>query len=163
STYDSLSYANRVSDFFNADSVIQGTGGAFFHESIFDESVDYDPDVAIVAFGTNDWGHFSSHEELRAAARGFLDSFAKRFAGKKLFGISPIWRGNTEAPRATGHFSEVCDTVKQEILSHGLILIEGETLTPSIPDFYSDKYLHPNGLGFGIYAENLCKILKNYI
>jgi hypothetical protein len=53
--------------------------------------------------------------------------------------------------------------VKQEILSHRLVLIEGETLTPSIPDFYSDKYLHPNGLGFGIYAENLCKILKNYI
>ena len=163
STYDSLSYANRTSDFFNADSVIQGTGGAFFHESIFDESVDYDPDVAIVAFGANDWGHFSSHEELRKAARAFLDKFAERFAGKKLFGISPIWRGNTEAPRATGYFSEVCDTVKQEILSHGLILIDGETLTPSIPDFYSDKYLHPNGLGFGIYAENLCKILKNYI
>lgn len=163
STYDSLSYANRTSDFFNADSVIQGTGGAFFHESIFDESVDYDPDVAIVAFGTNDWGHFSSHDELREAARAFLDKFAERFAGKKLFGISPIWRGNTDAPRATGAFCEVCDTVKQEILSHGLVLIEGETLTPSIPDFYSDKYLHPNGLGFGIYAENLCKILKNYI
>lgn len=163
STYDSLSYANRVSDFFNADSVIQGIGGAFFHESIFDSAVNYDPDVAVVAFGTNDWGHFSSHEELRAAARGFLDLFAERFAGKKLFGISPIWRGNASAPRATGYFSEVCDTVKQEILAHGITLIEGETLTPSIPDFYSDGYLHPNGLGFGIYAENLCKILKNYI
>ena len=163
STYDSLSYANRVSDFFNADSVIQGTGGAFFHESIFDSSIDYDPDIAIVAFGTNDWGHFSSHSELHKAAKEFLDLFIKRFAGKKLFGISPIWRGNTELPRATGHFSEVCDTVKKEIIAHGLILIEGETLTPHIPDFYSDKYLHPNGLGFGIYAENLCKILKNYI
>lgn len=66
STYDSLSYANRVSDFFNADSVIQGVGGAFFHPSIFDEAIDYDPDS------------LSSHSELTTGAfRRATTSFAR--------------------------------------------------------------------------------------
>lgn len=164
STYDSLSYANRVSDFFNASSVIQGVGGAFFHESILDPALDYDPDIAIVAFGTNDWGRYTSHEELKTRTKAFLDLFCARFEGKKLFGISPIWRGNSpDELRATGYFHEVCKTVKEEIVKHGIVLIDGQTLTPSIPDFYSDKYLHPNGLGFGIYAHNLCKFLKDRI
>jgi hypothetical protein len=164
SHYDSLSYANRVSDFFNAESVIQGVGGAFFHENIFDPSIDFDPDVALVAFGTNDWGRFESIDELIEHTSKFLDAFADRFAGKKLFGISPIWRGNpSDEIRKTGYFKDVCEAVKNQIKAHGITLIEGEYLTPHMPDFYSDQYLHPNGLGFGIYAENLCKALKDQI
>lgn len=163
SHYDSLSYANRVSDFFNAYSVVQGVGGAFFHESIFDPEIDYDPNVVIFAFGTNDWVHYGNIEELRTHASRFIEAVAKRFEGKKIFGISPTWRDNVQKPRTSGYFKDVCDTVKEEISAHGVTLIEGEYLTPHIPDFYSDKELHPNGLGFGIYAENLCKILKNYI
>lgn len=164
SHYDSLSYANRVSDFFNAESIIQGIGGAFFHEDIFDPSVDFDPDVALVAFGTNDWGHFESIDALTEHTSKFLDAFSERFAGKKLFGLSPIWRGNpADEIRRTGYFKDVCKVVKEQIKAHGITLIEGENLTPHMPDFYSDKYLHPNGLGFGIYAENLCKALKDKI
>lgn len=164
SGYDSLSYANRVSDFFNADSVIQGVGGAFFHEDIFDPEINYDPDAVIVAFGTNDWGRFKSANELREHTSKFLDALTSRFAGKQIFGLSPIWRANDENElRATGYFRDVCAIVKNEITAHGMVLIEGEYLTPHIPDFYSDGYLHPNGLGFGIYAANLCKILKEYL
>lgn len=164
SHYDSLSYANVVSDFFNADSIIQGVGGAFFHEDIFDSDISYDPDAVIVAFGTNDWGRFESATELRKHACKFLDALTTRFKDKKIFGISPIWRANAESEcRATGYFKDVCKIVKEEILSHGMVLIEGEYLTPHIPDFYSDGYLHPNGLGFSIYAKNLCRILENHL
>ena len=163
STYDSLSYANRVSDFFNADSVIQGVGGAFFHPSIFDEAIDYDPDFVIFAFGTNDWGIQKSHDELRANAAAFIEAITKKFAGKKIFGLSPIWRGNSGELKPAGYFVDVCKTVKEEIVKHGVTLIDGETLTPHMTDFFADLYLHPNGLGFGVYAENLCKQLKEYI
>ena len=163
STYDSLSYANRVSDFFNADSVIQGVGGAFFHPSIFDPDIEYDPDIVIFAFGTNDWCHASSHEELRTNTAEFIKALKARFVGKKIFGISPIWRGNSGELKPAGYFVDVCKTVKEEIVAQGVTLIDGETLTPHMTDFFSDLYLHPNGLGFGIYAENLCKVLKSYI
>ena len=163
SHYDSLSYANRVSDFFNANSVIQGVGGAFFHENIFDPAIDFDPDAAFVAFGTNDWGRFASIDELIEHTSKFLDAFAERFAGKKLFGISPIWRGNSGELKPAGYFKDVCAVVKDQIKAHGITLIDGETLTPHMTDFFSDLYLHPNGLGFGIYAQSLCKALKDQI
>jgi lysophospholipase L1-like esterase len=163
STYDSLSYANRVSDFFNADSIIQGVGGAFFHPTIFDDAIDYDPDIVIFAFGTNDWGIQKSHDELCANTAAFIEAITKKFAGKKIFGLSPIWRGNSGELKPAGYFPDVCKTVKEEILKHGVTLIDGYQLTPHMTDFFSDLYLHPNGLGFGVYAENLCKILKEYI
>ncbi len=163
STYDSLSYANRVSDFFNADSVIQGIGGGFFHESIFDSEIDFDADVVIFAFGTNDWGRQGSPEELRANTAAFIEAVTAKFAGKKIFGLSPIWRGNSGELKPAGYFVDVCKAVKEEIVSHGVTLIDGETLTPHMTDFFSDLYLHPNGLGFGVYAESLCKVLNKYI
>ena len=163
STYDSLSYANRVSDFFNADSIIQGVGGAFFHPTIFDDAIDYDPDIVIFAFGTNDWGIQKSHDELRANTAAFIEAITKKFTGKKIFGLSPIWRGNSGELKPAGYFTDVCEIVKQEIVAHGATLIDGYQLTPHMTDFFSDLYLHPNGLGFGIYAESLCKILKQYI
>lgn len=163
SGYDSLSFAIQVSDFFNAESVIQGIGGAFFDESIFDPDIDFEPDAVIVAFGTNDWGARKSLEEIASHANAFLSLVAKRFEGKKLFAISPIWRANAAELRASGYFCEVCDAVKLEIAKNNFTLIDGYLLTPHMPDFYSDKYLHPNAVGFGVYAHNLCKVLKDRI
>ena len=164
SGYDSLSYAYRVSRFFNADSVIHGVGGGMFHETIFDEDVPYDPDIVVIAFGTNDWGRFKSLDALKEQASKFLGAIAKKYAGKKIFALSPIWRANEETEvRATGTFNEVCEAVKGEINNAGIILIDGLTLVPHHSDFFADLYLHPNALGFGIYAENLIKQMQKYL
>ena len=163
SGYDSLSYAYRVSRFFNADSVIHGVGGGFFHETIFDADVPYDPDIVVIAFGTNDWGRFRTLDALKEQAAKFLGAIAKKYAGKKIFAISPIWRADTENPRATGTFEDVCSAVKTEITNAGIILIDGLTLVPHHSDYYADVYLHPNALGFGIYAENLIRQMQKYL
>ena len=42
----------------------------------------------------------------------------------------------------------------------GLFVVDGIPLTPHISDFFADEILHPNDLGFGFYAENLLKVLK---
>lgn len=161
SGYDSLSYAYRVSRFFNADSVIHGVGGGFFDESILDDELEYDPDVIVIAFGTNDWGHFSSIEALEAAAESFFDKLCKKYSDKVIFAISPIWRADNNLIKASGSFPAVCETVKEQILAHGVILVDGLSMVPHLPEFYSDKYLHPNALGFGVYAENLIKAMRN--
>ena len=54
SDINSLAYTYRVSDHFNAESIIQGTGSACFAESTL-EKLDFDPDTVFVAYGTNDW------------------------------------------------------------------------------------------------------------
>ena len=163
SGYDSLSYAYRVSRFFNAETIIHGVGGGFFDESVLDDELEFDPDIIIIAFGTNDWGHYKTIDALRDETKKFFDKLCSRYEGKKIFAISPIWRADNNLIKASGSFPDVCDTVKEQILAHSIILVDGLSMVPHLPEFYSDKYLHPNALGFGVYAENLIKTLNNNI
>lgn len=163
STWDTLSYAENVTRFFNAESVIQGIGGAVYHNTTFDEAIEFDPDIVIVAYGTNDWTIYPTLDLGREHCTQFLDKLVKRYGNKKLFGISPIWRADKDTDMAMGSFKACTDYIKEEIQAHGMILIDGETLTPHVKDFYSDEFLHPNTSGFGIYALNLIAQLQKHI
>lgn len=154
-SYDSLSYANRTSLFFNAESVIQGICGAYFHESTFDR-INFDPDWVIVAYGTNDFGKHSTFEELRAHASTYLGLIAKEYCGKRLLYISPIWRERQEKPM--GSFRECREALIDEAIKAGFSHIDGLTLVPNDPAFFTDG-LHPDNLGFSFYAESLCRQL----
>lgn len=162
--WDSLSFAYGVSGFFNADSMIQGIGGAVFHETTFDEELEFEPDMICVAYGTNDWEFNATKEELREHTARYLDKLTSRYAGRKIFGISPIWRADTAQNKPMGSFEECCDIVKDEIKKHNMILIEGEKMVPHLPEFFDDGFLHPNDIGFGIYTQNLvAEIVKKNI
>lgn len=164
STWDSLSYAYHVSRFFNAESVIQGIGGAYYHATTFDDAIDFDPDIVIVAYGTNDWGHYKTIADGRWHCQRFLDQVVTKYNKKKIFGISPIWRADhVKRKTSMGSFEACKSYVKDEIINHNMILIDGETLTPHLPAFYSDEYLHPDTKGFGIYALNLISELQKYV
>ncbi len=162
SGFDSLSYAWRVARFFDADIWNPGVGGNVFLEDFVDSKPDFVPDVVIVALGTNDWSTWETLEELEAHATEFLTRVCENYKGAKIFAISPIWRAEEFGRRQMGSFEECCNTVKDCIAKLPIRLIDGYTLTPHIGDFYTDG-LHPSGLGFGIYAENLIKILSKEI
>ncbi len=154
-TYDSFAYAPRVSRFFNANSVIQGIGGAYFHESTFDP-LPLDPDWVIVAYGTNDFGHYASLEELRAHASTHLRLIAEEYRGKRVIYISPIWREKQE--KSMGTFQQAREALIDEATKLGLEHVDGLTLVPADPAFFTDG-LHPDNLGFSFYAESLCRQL----
>ena len=161
SDHDSLSYAIRTARFFNAECVIQGIGGAYFAEDTFD-SIDFDPDIVSVAYGTNDFGHYKTLDELRSHANAHFSLIANEYKSKKLFFISPIWRDHREG-KAMGSFEECRAVVIEEAERLGFIHIDGLTLVPPLPVFYQDEYLHPNDNGFSVYAENLILALKDHI
>ena len=164
STWDSLSYAYHVSRFFNAESVIQGIGGAYYYDTTFDEAINFNPDIVIIAYGTNDWGHgHKTVEAGRVHCSKYLDMLVARYGDKKLFGISTIWRADDDQITSMGSFESCVSYVKEEIVNHGMTLIDGQTLTPHLPDFYSDKFLHPDTKGFGIYALNLIAELQKHL
>ena len=155
--YDSLSYANRVSRYFNADSVIQGVGGACFYEDCL-ESIPYDPEWVIVAYGTNDFSKYKTAEELKARLYPYMAKLHKLYGDKKVFVISPIWREN-QTPKAELTFEETRAEIIAEAKKYGFIHIDGGTLMPPMPLLYTDG-LHPNDNGFSIFAENLIAALK---
>ncbi len=159
SHHDPASYAWRVTRHFNADSVICGVGGGIFHGSVFDR-IDFDPDVVFVAFGTNDFGHYKTLGELRAAVKDFLSQVAAEYAGKKLFYISPVWRAAQEKPM--GSFA-ACRAAEIEVATAcGFTHIDGLKLVPPGEEYFTDG-LHPEDNGFSFYAENLLIALRPYL
>ena len=62
-----------------------------------------------------------------------------------------------------GTFENACAIVKEEAEALGLTVIDGLTLVPPMPEFFADEYLHPNDLGFGVYAENLIRALNQHL
>lgn len=162
SYYDTASYAWRVSQFFDADSIIQGIGGAYYLADSFDR-LSFDPDMVVVAYGTNDFGHYPTLDAMRGQVSGFLDQLADAYAGKgkKIFVLSPIWRGKREGKKM-GSFADCRALVAEEAERRGMIHIDGLTLVPPRPDLFADGYLHPNEAGFGYYAQNLIAQMQRY-
>ncbi|MCQ2433282.1 MAG: SGNH/GDSL hydrolase family protein [Clostridia bacterium] len=151
-SYDSLYYANIVSRHLNAESVIQGVGGTIFAPETVDTPA-FDPDMVFVALGTNDFSAFNSNlDRVYAAADEFLKKVGTIYAGKKLYCISPIWSDRKDKQEA---FDSFCTKLQNVIRSCGFTLIDGYALVPHQSDFYSDEWLHPNALGFTIFAERL--------
>ena len=161
SSLDSYSYAYRVSNFFNAESVIQGIGGAYYNEESFDE-IDFDPEVVFVAYGTNDFGHYKTYDEFRFHCEAHLALIADAYKDKKVFVLSPIWRDKREG-KAMGSFDGCIDIVKNGADKYGLNYIDGLKLVPPMASLFQDEYLHPNDNGFSLYAENLIKELLGKI
>lgn len=161
SKFDSLSYAWRVTNFFNADSVINGIGGAFYQPETFDK-IDFDPEIVIVAYGTNDACRFD-YEGMKARTTAHLDLIKGEYGDKKVVIISPIWRAKADGNVMGAEFERKRTMVEDEAKARGFYVISGLALLDPIPDFFADTYLHPNDLGFGVYAENLIKELLKVI
>ena len=162
SEYDSHSYAYRVSRFFNANSIIQGVGGGVFLKTTLDH-IDFDPDVVTVAFGTND-GLTKPLDFFCENAKAVLDFLAEEYRGKKIFVISPIWRGHSDGRTMEEFFVAYRAWLEAHVRERAdMTLIEGLTLLPPLPLYYRDTYLHPNDLGFAVYAENLIAQLQKHL
>ena len=152
SKYDSMSFAYRVSRFFNAETVINGIGGARYHESTFDKP-DFEPDVLIIAYGTNDYSAYNTVEEIKDHIAKYLALAKEAYKGSRIFAISPIWRKADDKPM--GSFAQVRRAIIQQFEESGVEHIDGLYLAPPIEGFYADLHLHPNDEGFSVYAENL--------
>jgi hypothetical protein len=159
--FDSLSYAWRVARHFNADILNQGVGGAYYCEATFDQ-LPFDPDVVTVAYGTNDFGHYHTLEELREHTKKHLTLISQSYAKKRIFVITPIWRGRREG-KPMGRFEDCRAVIAEEAETLGLTVIDGLSLVPPMPVFFSDAYLHPNDCGMSLYAENLIIALEKYL
>ncbi|MBE6597644.1 MAG: SGNH/GDSL hydrolase family protein [Ruminococcaceae bacterium] len=158
SRFDTLSFAYQVSDHFNADSIIQGTGGSCFYPDTL-VKLDYDPDTVIVAYGTNDANKFATLEEIGKNCKDFLEKLKALYGGAKIFVITPIWRIKYDEPKPFGHIRRVADLVRETAEELGLTVVDGLSMIPANEFFMADN-LHPNDLGFALYAHNLIKVME---
>ena len=156
----SLSYAVRVAAMLNADIINKGIGGEHFFPQLICDKTEEEPDWITVAYGTNDWKH-CTQEEFDQNCTGVLRGLTERYPGKPIFVISPTWRadGNIETPFGAPT-SQVHDRIcKNAAAFPDVTVIRGWDLVPHEKHFFADSRLHPNDLGFEIYAANLYREL----
>ena len=158
SSRDSLSWAWNVCFALNAECLNQGIGGSWAMPEAFPLDVSFDPDTVIVSYGTNDWSVRASLESLKEAHDRYYDLVCEKYAGKKLIGISPVYRFNTEAGRPMGSFESCCEVVKRSIREHGMILVDGFDLIPHQEMFFADG-LHPVDSGYKTFSDHLLRYL----
>jgi len=155
---DSLSYAWRTSLSFNADCVIHGVGGGIFHPSVFEAPEGFDPDRVFIAFGTNDFGYYPTLEALRKGVADYLDLAVAAYGARRILGITPIWRYDTWV-KPMGTFDECIDVIREEYEKRKITVVDGLSLVPHCKEFFADG-VHPNALGFSMYAENLIRAVE---
>ena len=155
---DTLSYAYRTSFALNYDSVIQGVGGAYYHASTFADS-GFEPDVVIVAYGTNDVNHFKTQGEMIEQLRSYLGKVKETYVSSKIYAISPIWVSGGSEEKRMGNLWESYALIASEIEKCGVEHIRGLDLVPHERRYFADD-LHPNKDGFGEYAGNLVEIIR---
>lgn len=154
--YPSRSYQNILADLLDADCINKAIGGEKFFPALLDSDEDVCPALITVAYGSNDWSKrdFATYEEN---CRGFFKKLTERYGDVRIIAITPIWRA--DHTRQTPFGAPLCQAVKliEEICAEfpQIKVVRGGGFTPHLQEFYSDKYLHPNDLGFAFYAENL--------
>ena len=155
--FESFSYANRVSRHFNAESVVQGIGGACFFADCL-EPIPFDPDWVIIAYGTNDFRLYDTLDEFKSNLYPFMSKLANMYSDKKIFVISPVWRAD-QTPKKEMTFKECREAIIEEAKKYGFAHIDGAGLIPPMACFYTDG-VHPNDNGFSIMAENIIREIE---
>ena len=145
---DSNSYAYQVSLRYDADTVIFGVGGAYFHESILPSVDVYHPDVVIVAFGANDFGR--GIEALDKNMHEFLDKLLPLYKDSQIIGLTPI-SGRSGPSERRSDFRILIDKIYDE---YGIEYIDGSRMVSPSDDNFADRY-HPNDKGYCEMADNL--------
>lgn len=161
--HHSLCYSYSISKFFNAEMLNQSIAAGTFDANCID-SIDFVPDTVFIAFGTNDFNHSESAEDIERRARQYMLTAKQHFgeAAKRFFVISPIWRADLDFDRPTGTFKGVRDIIINASEEYGMIHVDGLDLVPPMKDFFKDEYLHPNDVGFAQYTQNLLRKIIRY-
>ena len=163
--YPSLTYAQRLGRMLDIDAINKAIAGdTFCPDILLTEAENLNPDLVTVSYGTNDWSHDVTQDQLRDSCRRFCQQISKFYPNAKIFVISPIWRLNYDKVTAFNAPAYAVHDVIVEAIEGipNATAIRGWNLAPQLPQFYSDGYLHPNDEGFSTYAENLYLEIKKF-
>lgn len=160
--YPSLTYASRISRMLGLDSYNKAIGGDKFFPEILELDEPIEPEIVTVAYGTNDW-QGNSRADLTRFSREYLKKLSEKYPKAKIFVISPIWRTTEYSEIFGGACTAVHGILAQNTSDlDNITLINGWNLTAHNEKFYMDG-VHPNDLGFSIYAENLYREISKFL
>ena len=160
-TYPSMSYIERLAVLLDADLDNRGIGGDHFSAGVAELEPVENPDVVTVAYGTNDWSHWGACFDEECPK--MLKILSERYPSADIFVITPIWRGDWDRVGSMKlRLPDLCEKIREYASPYSNVhVINAWNFVPHLPAFFGDGHLHPNDLGFGVYAERIYQeILK---
>lgn len=156
------SYASRIAEKLEADTINKGIGGEIFCPELAFWADDFEPDIITVAYGTNDWNS-SSKRYFEQTSLKFFENLRKSYPKAKILALAPIWRTDINDVKSVGSLTSVADCFYQiaEKIDN-MIVIDCIDFVPHDAEFYFDS-VHPNDDGFKHYADGLWKEIKKNI
>ena len=161
--FASITLSNLLSLKLCINLINQGMAGEVFNADFLDGDLGFVPGRIIAAYGTNDWNLRSAAEFAKEAER-FIGRLAEIWPGVPVTLISPIWRVDASEPKTPGfEFSRIHE-VLSEISAHypNISLISGLGLLPPVKELFYDRLVHPNELGFLLYAKRLMELTDRF-
>jgi hypothetical protein len=160
--HPSLTYTTLLAHSLGMDFINQGVGGYGFNPESLDPAFPFQPDLIIVAYGSNDWFHDDSLSDVRQSCEEYMNKVTSIFPGVPVAVITPLWRADMNEKRPAGTFMETVSAIESVCAKlPGVKTIRGLSLLPHMPDFMGDGRVHPSDEGFMIMALYLARELKN--
>ncbi len=151
---DTNSYSYRLTRHYKADAINFGVGGSVFDADVFDDGIDFEPDIVTVAYGTNDWARGYDKERYAQNCEKMLAKIAKRYKTAKKYCITPVWRDNENDIGRAGTLNDCRELISAIAKRYDFKIIDGKKLIPNSLEYFVDG-LHPNDEGYEFYAKNL--------
>ncbi len=154
--FPSLTYINIFSRKINADVNNFAVAGDIYQTKLLDKTELPAPDIITVASGTNDWNILAIDYFIENCA-AFYKIIQTKYPDTPIYVITPVWRRDTSDFRRIGiSFLDVGERIRQICSKYKNVkVIDGYNLVNHSSDFFADKRLHPNDLGFMVYADRL--------
>lgn len=166
--FASLTYPNQVARVLDVEILNQGVGGYYFGYDSIDESIiDYNPDLILIAYGTNDYSRFDDESDFFNNSKRYLDKLTGLFPDTRILAVLPIYR-NDEYYRARIRYRKYpFDDARKILLNlykeYKNISVLSETGIPRIPEAFAPDFLHPNTLGFNEMSKSITQKIKELL
>lgn len=160
----SNTYTFYTANYFKANTLIQAPRGSTPDPDYLDPELNYEPDVIILAYGTNDWEKFKAEytvDDFKEKLNAYIDRLLEIYPDVPVIAISPINRYNMGGNWKTT-FYDARAAYQEVFTERGFFVVKGEEMIPLMHEYYYDN-IHPNPAGFIEFGKNLCAAIEDRI
>lgn len=161
--HPAYTWVGKVTRALDAEVLNQGIGGYQFFENSLLEPIPYDPDLILLAYGTNDYSAIATAEEYEKQVRGYMKRLIAMFPNVPVLQLLPIYRNDLSCQfkeQSRKYTLEDAKNIIRAVAADYPTVTVGEIVMPQDGDFFAPDWVHPNDLGFQIFGEQVLELIR---